>query len=126
MSTAIISAPLPGGTRRQVTTEPSGVLVKRVAARGLCSPAVLSVTKSTFRVADGDDPWFPVEEIGDRARDLARKACRGCPVMAECLALALREERHLGAGVYGIRGGLSAEDRLALREQSRSAEDGAR
>lgn len=126
MSTAIVSAPLPGGTRHQVTAEPTGVLTKRVAARGLCSPAVLSVTKSTFRVADGDDPWFPVEETGARARDLARKACRGCPVTADCLALALREERDLGAGVYGIRGGLSAEDRRALRKQNRSVEDGAR
>ncbi len=35
------------------------------------------------------------------------------------------EERHLGAAVDGVRGGLSAEDRLALRDQDRAIEGGA-
>jgi WhiB family transcriptional regulator, redox-sensing transcriptional regulator len=49
----------------------------------------------------------------------AKELCNGCPVRAECLeyALAVGEE-------YGIWGGLTAEQRAGLREES-SSEAGA-
>ncbi len=99
------------------------MLHKIIATRGKCAPTALAA-RPVFKVGEDHDPWFPIEERGPVARNLARRACLGCPVMTECLTLALREERHLGAAVYGVRGGLSAEDRLALRDQDRAIEGG--
>ena len=110
--TSSVAALAPPGTST-VSTESTGTLAKRIGARGLCAPvwAALAVT--------GDnDPWFPVDdegkviESGDKAVKAARRACSGCPVIAECLELAWREESVTG-DVNGIRGALAADERRA-------------
>lgn len=58
------------------------------------------------------DPWHP---DGDRQRvrdavTYAKAVCHGCPVRAECLDEALAEKAQ-----YGIRGGLTAPERVRLR-----------
>ena len=113
-----VSAPQPPDTFSNVCTEPDGVLAKRIGTRGLCAPGAVSVVRAALVVSDDDDPWFPVDgagktiDIGDRAVRAARRACGGCPVMAECRELARREESRTG-DVYGIRGGLAACERRA-------------
>jgi transcription factor WhiB len=113
-----VSAPQPQSTFPSVVTESDGVLAKRIGIGGLCAPGAVSIVRAAMVVSDDDDPWFPVEDsgkpidTGDRAIDAARRACFGCPVMAECRELARREESRTG-DVYGIRGGLAADERRA-------------
>lgn len=66
--------------------------------------------------------WYP--SAGDRfAIGVARSICRTCPVRAECLAEALELEGDLpGSYRYGIRGGLTAEQRR--RRHSRLRDHG--
>ena len=63
--------------------------------------------------------WFPERKAyvaGHPSGDAAKKICDKCPVRVECLADALAEER--GAlKRYGIRGGLSAKERMHLQKQ---------
>lgn len=59
------------------------------------------------------DWWYPGQ--GDRfTQRVAVMVCRGCPVRAECLAEALAAEAS-ATYQFGIRGGLTAEARVALR-----------
>ena len=115
MPLSSVSAPPP---ENHLRTEPEGVLVKRIGARGLCAPGAISIVRAVLAVSEDDDPWFPVDDAGkhidtgDRAIAAARRACHGCPVMVECRELARREESRTG-DVYGIRGGLSADERRA-------------
>lgn len=57
--------------------------------------------------------FFPAAEPGTPAYaeqvDRAKAVCAGCPVRAECLAFAMA---HLP---YGVAGGMSAEERAAVR-----------
>lgn len=91
--------------------EPSGQLADRALWQGAASKA---------RCADGAlDPeeWFPASLHEERARREAARAiavCMSCPVRAEYLELSLR---HWGIGQRGIRGGLVAAERAALRRQ---------
>src|SRR3954463_14599229 len=111
MPSTSLAAPKPGAV--VVTTEPTAVLRKQVSADGLCVPATVHVASAVYRVSEDNDRWFPVTEAGEEAVKHARWACSGCPVIAECLELALREEGELG-DVYGVRGGVSAGARKAL------------
>jgi Transcription factor WhiB len=133
-----VSAPLPEGTRPEIAAEMSAVLRKRVASMGLCRPGSYSVSAARFHdkvafarrpldsgeVDETDDPWFPVEETGDRAVKVARRACMGCPVKAECAVLAYREEAASG-DINGVRGGLSAGERRIVLRRFRATDGGA-
>lgn len=62
----------------------------------------------------GADPWFDLDGKGLQGgvvRQAARAACAGCPVMNLCAAEALEIEPQTAVGPYGVRGGLSAEQR---------------
>lgn len=90
-----------------VTTAPTRVLVARVGAAGDCSDTAT-------------DAWFPTEPHEDypaaRARyeRQARELCGGCPVRAECLELALRDEAQRGVKRHGIWGGTAPWERQRL------------
>ncbi|MDP9850236.1 WhiB family transcriptional regulator [Streptosporangium lutulentum] len=84
------------------TNVSSRVLAQHVDASGTCvrSPNA--------------DAWFP--ENGRPAG--ARKLCKGCPVIAECLELALREEAGLGRSrVQGVRGSRTPTERYRINRQ---------
>ena len=64
------------------------------------------------------DQWFPVSVEADRARQEAAAAiaiCSTCMVHAQCLALPLRD---WDIGQHGVRGGLVAAERAALRRRT--------
>ena len=52
------------------------------------------------------DLWFPTK--GSTVDPAVLRICRQCPVQAECLDAAIREE---GAIRYGVRGGLNPNQR---------------
>lgn len=117
MPRSSVSTPPPHSTQPDPSTEPDGVLAKRVGTRGLCAPGAVSVVRVAMSVTEDDDPWFPADgggaiETGEKAINAARRACHGCPVMADCRELTRREEARTG-DVHGIRGGLSADERRA-------------
>jgi WhiB family transcriptional regulator, redox-sensing transcriptional regulator len=75
-------------------------------------PALRWQDRALCSDVDGD-LFFP--EKGMQART-AKKVCAACPVRAECLEYALKH------GVEdGIWGGLSPEERAALRRERRAA-----
>jgi WhiB family transcriptional regulator, redox-sensing transcriptional regulator len=59
--------------------------------------------------------FFPT---GRRDSEKARRICKGCPVISECLAAALRVEIELPAAdrysVSGVRGGVDGTARLRM------------
>jgi Transcription factor WhiB len=91
----------------QVTALRTEVLSRRVGAAGLCADL-------------NDDRWFPPRDPRSEKRrqkfaELARAACLGCTVMAECRELALRIEAHPHVAAHGIWGGLAPWERDELR-----------
>lgn len=71
------------------------------------------------------EAWFPLAGEGPVRRATARLervyaavVCRGCPVVAECLELALRVPH----GRYGVWGATSERDRRALLRRRRADE----
>ncbi len=98
------------------TTEATAVLAKRVGTRGKCSPAGggMTVHAGQFAVGDDNDPWFPVTRDETELEQLARRACRGCPVMASCLELTLRTESRTPGDIDGLAAGLAPHERRAL------------
>jgi hypothetical protein len=57
----------------------------------------------------------------------AASACEGCPVVAQCLAAAMDEEKGLSAHYrHGIRGGKSPKERALLEFSARVCEQGHR
>ncbi len=98
------------------TTEATAVLAKQVSTRGKCSPTGggMTVNAGQFAVNDNDDPWFPVTQDEAELEVLARRACRGCPVMASCLELTLRTESRTPRDIHGIAAGLAPHERRAL------------
>jgi hypothetical protein len=70
--------------------------------------AQLSQRIKDFGQCEGvnNDDWFPLEPTTEHGRldyeQQARLQCRGCPVIKECLLLALRYEvRKKGHGIWG-------------------------
>lgn len=51
---------------------------------------------------------------GTRNTRLALAICRTCHVKQACLDAALDEEKNAAYGVYGIRGGLTADERRQI------------
>lgn len=51
---------------------------------------------------------------GARNNRAALALCRACPVKQACLDAALDEEKYAVYGVYGIRGGLTADERRQI------------
>lgn len=98
------------------TTEATAVLAKRVSTRGKCSPTGggMTVNASQFVVDDDNDPWFPVTQDEASLEVLARRACRGCPVVASCLELTLRAESRTPRDIHGIVAALAPHERRAL------------
>lgn len=83
---------------------------------------MLSLMVSEFGKCKNRNPedFFPVLAVRGRqvatrpeVERAARRLCSGCPVIAECAALALRVEAEAGAS-YGIWGGLASWEREAL------------
>jgi WhiB family redox-sensing transcriptional regulator len=63
------------------------------------------------------DVFFPHSSVGQSYMDVVQPVldvCKGCPVVAECLEDAIRV-----ADQFGIRGGLTADDRRKLRNRTR-------
>lgn len=86
------------------------------------------------RGAPDPDAWFPDDEPawGDHSpeaeaaratyEETARALCRGCPVRALCLELALHEERELPRSwIHGVRGATTPWQRLRIRRSRRRA-----
>ena len=62
--------------------------------------------------------WFPYP--GDLfTKSYALRVCGSCPVRRECLDAALAEETGAVKGVYGIRGGMDADQRRQLHRRRR-------
>jgi hypothetical protein len=94
-----------------VTALPTGPrtldqLYRAVTTNGLCSGAVTDKASG----AEADEVWFANRTI---TPDEARDACDGCPVIAECLELALR----LGIS-DGIFGGTTPEQRELMTRKA--------
>lgn len=53
--------------------------------------------------------------------DEARNACARCPVRTECLAEANEHEINRRGLVFGYRGGMTPEGRIAYRRQERAS-----
>ena len=86
-------------------------LAALVAERGKCAGTV------TPGLWFPSDP-APTEQAQARAAERARAACAGCPVTAQCLALAL------GLGEeHGIWGGTAAHERVAMLSAPRTANE---
>ena len=62
------------------------------------------------------DIFFPAGDTGPAARKIqqAKAVCRTCPVQEECLAFAMAFYQE-----YGIWGGLTEDERRALRRRNR-------
>lgn len=83
------------------------------------------VRRTIDELVEVDAVMFPERGVGatERADRLAAHAagkaiCAGCPVVAECLADALRTEGSGGSGRYGVRGGLSPDERADVWRRS--------
>jgi len=64
----------------------------------------------------GGDFWFP--EVGEPTWMEARRICKTCPVMWQCLDWAMRTE--LGVGPksrYGVAGGMTPSQRTAYEPE---------
>jgi hypothetical protein len=72
-----------------------------------------------------NDDWFPPEPEAKspaarvRYEATARQLCGGCPVRAECLELALRDEARPYVMPHGIFGGLAPWERKKLNRGRR-------
>lgn len=60
------------------------------------------------------EAFFP--DLGDSTRS-AKAVCMACPVRRQCLAFALENDER-----FGVWGGLSVNERRALRKSSESTE----
>jgi hypothetical protein len=67
----------------------------------------------------GEDPWFPTGGRPEELEERAVKACAGCPVIAECLEMALRLEAGLPrdnvVGIFGATPGHQRRRMLDVR-----------
>lgn len=70
------------------------------------------------RGSSDPDLWFAEDSAGiERAQTFCRSQCI---VREECLRAALREERVPGNHPFGVRGGVTAAQRLKLRRRTRA------
>jgi hypothetical protein len=84
-----------------------------VFAYGKCSSYVFE--------PGGDDPWFPSSGTPEELEEQAVKACAGCPVIAECLEMALRMEMSLARdNVVGIFGATPGHQRRRMIDVRRA------
>lgn len=67
--------------------------------------------RTDYTVTRTDDPWHS-DSAEDRRK--AMSICADCPVRSECLDDALSRKTQ-----YGIRGGMTADDRKALLQRTR-------
>lgn len=59
------------------------------------------------------DPELMFPELEDRlGKDRAKKVCRACPVVSQCLERALAEQEG-----YGVWGGLTERERAAINRR---------
>lgn len=89
---------------------------------GLRSPSISAATSRGWQAqalcAQADpDAWFP-EKGGQPGK--IKAICRQCPVRPECLNAALERDE-----MFGIWGGLSRQERVAVKRRRRTAEDAA-
>ena len=98
-----------------LTTASTAALTKAVDDAGLCTQPG-KVTATT-------DPWFPPTRDEQKLEASAKTACHGCPVVKQCLELALRQESQLieqayqdghGHELHGIFGGRAPHERREL------------
>lgn len=75
--------------------------------------AIVAWSKSAACAGMDTEIFFP-SGSGARNNRLALAICRTCPVRDSRLDAALDEEKHAAYGVYGIRGGLTAEERRQI------------
>jgi hypothetical protein len=79
-------------------------------------------TAAACRYGETDD-WFPAEPASPQARavyeQVAQRRCAGCPVLRECLELALRYEARPTAQPHGIWGGTAPWQREAILRSRR-------
>jgi hypothetical protein len=61
---------------------------------------------------------------GAQAEKAAARLCAGCPVIEECLAAAMEEERGSADNRQGIRGGLGPISRALLQSEARTCRAG--
>ncbi|GGS97792.1 hypothetical protein GCM10010156_65000 [Planobispora rosea] len=98
---------------KSVYAQSTAVLARQVILHGACVGS------------SNPDAWFPPEPTSrsDAGKDLAlveyeataRQLCGSCPVRAECLELALREEYDLPRSwFHGIRGGAAPWERQTM------------
>lgn len=101
----------------------------------------LTMTRGDCIGATDPDAWFPrepphgvesskaVQESREVYEATARQLCGGCPVRAECLELALREEAGLPrTWLHGIRGGTApwTRENIIRSRKRRAAREAAR
>jgi hypothetical protein len=77
---------------------------------GSCSPDSFNTNPELVRLVNS---WFFEEEDGKIIAH-AKSICRECPARIDCLEQGLHEP-------YGIRGGLTADERRRLRKELRNA-----
>lgn len=94
---------------------PSRHLYDRLEARGLCAKSDDSA------YTDSLDWWrLPADERRSAAAWWARTLCDGCPVMAECVVVALRASESSGYVQHGTWGGLAMWELTELAAKRRA------
>lgn len=74
--------------------------------------------RGIYPACRGADPMLFFPERKGPSHQLvaqAKRICRGCPLLEECRAYALSMST---AALYGVWGGLSHDDRIAIRARS--------
>ena len=85
--------------------------------KGTCTPAAGLEDWQLRALCTQVDPELFFPPGGGASRE-ARKVCRGCPVLAECLSEALASDDR-----FGIRAGLSGRQRRVLVRKQRAQRD---
>lgn len=69
-------------------------------------------TEDAACVSSDPELWFPKKGANGNALKAARTICDSCPVRDQCLEAALANPEDY---YYGVRGGLTAKERMAIR-----------
>jgi WhiB family redox-sensing transcriptional regulator len=105
-------------TRRQRPPAPISLDIETLALERM----ITAVTPPPRGILDNaacadTDPDAFFEEPGSGIGRAAKRVCKTCPVMAECLEWALDNHE-----VYGVWGGTSEKQRRVIRAQRKAAE----